>query len=120
MRETETRYQDNNAVLAGLVRVGKVTAVNNEKRLAQVLYEDTALPSGWLPVLITRDYIPDYDGAQRTEFESGGSGDASFARHKHDLTIRPWMPKVNDQVLVLYEPIRDGRGFILGGIQTWQ
>ena len=47
---------------------------------------------------------------------SGGSGDASFASHKHDLIIKPWMPKVNDQVLVLYLPVFNGDGFILGGI----
>lgn len=46
----------------------------------------------------------------------GGSGDASFASHKHDLIIKPWMPKVNDQVLVLYLPVFNGDGFILGGI----
>lgn len=64
----------------------------------------------------TPPFIPDYNVPQRTEFESGGSGDASFASHKHDLIIKPWMPKVNDQVLVLYLPVFNGDGFILGGI----
>lgn len=35
----------------------------------------------------------------------------SYTRH-----IKPWMPKVNDQVLVLYLPVFNGDGFILGGI----
>lgn len=113
-------YQNNDAVFSAIVRVGTVTAVDNTKRLAQVYFKDMDLPSGWIPVLINRDYIPDYKTTpQRTEFESGGSGDAAFANHKHDLIIKPWMPKVNDQVLCLYEPIRDGRGFVLGGIQPW-
>lgn len=86
MYKRQSEYQDNDAVLSALVRVGKVTAVNRAKRTAQVQYEDMDLHSGWLPVLLT--------GAE--------------------------LPRVNDQVLVLYEPIRDGRGFILGGIQPWR
>lgn len=120
MYEKQTRYQDNDAAFLVMVRVGKVTAVNNDKRLAQVEFKDMGLVSGWIPVLINRDFIPDYDVPQRTEYEAGGSGYAEYASHKHDLIIKPWMPKVNDQVLCLYEPIRDGRGFVLGGIQPWQ
>ena len=112
MYEKQTRYQDDGAAFSVMVRIGNVTAVDKVKRMA--------LPSGWIPVLINRDYIPDYDVPQRTEYEAGGSGDPAFASHKHDLIIKPWMPKVGDQVLCLYEPIRDGRGFVLGGIQAWQ
>ena len=103
-----------------IARGGKVTAVNNEKRIAKVWFDDLEIESDWMPVLITRDFIPDYDVPQRTEFEAGGSGDPAFASHKHNLIIKPWMPKVGEQVLCLYEPIRDGRGFVLGGIQAWQ
>lgn len=120
MYEKQTRYQDDAAALSVMVRVGKVTAVDNDKRLAQVYFQDMGLASGLIPVLINRDYIPDYDVPQRTEYEQGGSGDPAFENHKHDLVIKPWMPKLGDQVLCLYEPIRDGRGFVLGGIQAWQ
>ena len=33
-------------ILSNLVRVGIVTAVNNDKHLARVTFEDTKLPSG--------------------------------------------------------------------------
>lgn len=120
MFEEQTRYQDDNTALLVMVRVGIVTAVDNVKRLAKVYFQDMKLPSDWIPVLINRDFIPDYDVPQRTEYEAGGGGYAEYASHKHDLIIKPWMPKVNEQVLCLYEPIRDGRGFVLGGIQAWQ
>ena len=103
-----------------IVREGKVTAVNNDKRIAKVWFDAMGIESGWLPVLINRDYIPDYDVPQRTEYESGGSGDAAFENHKHDLIIKPWMPKVNDKVLVLYFPVFNGDGVILGGVQPWR
>ena len=58
-----------------IVREGKVTAVDNGKRIAKVWFDSMGIESDWLPVLITRDFIPDYDVPQRTEFEAGGSGD---------------------------------------------
>ena len=62
-----------------IVREGKVTAVDNGKRIAKVWFDSMGIESDWLPVLITRDFIPDYDVPQRTEFEAGGSGDPAFA-----------------------------------------
>ena len=94
--------------------------MDNGKRIAKVWFDSMGIESDWLPVLITRDFIPDYDVPQRTEFEAGGSGDPAFASHKHDLIIKPYMPKVGEQVLCIYETVRNGRGFILGGIQPWQ
>jgi len=120
MYEKQTRYQDDGAAFSVMVRIGTVTAVDNVKRLAKVYFQDMDLPSGWIPVLINRDFIPDYDGPQRTEFEAGGSGDPAFASHKHDLIIKPYMPKVNDLVLVLYFPVFNGDGVILGGVKPWR
>ena len=103
-----------------IAREGKVTALNNDKRIAKVWFDALGIESDWLPVLITRDFIPDYDVPQRTEYEAGGSGDAAFESHKHDLIIKPYMPKVNDMVLVLYFPIFNGDGVILGGVKPWR
>ena len=107
---------DQEKILLNLVREGTVTAVNNAKRMARVKFQDTGITSGWLKVLANQPYIPDYDVPQRTEYESGGSGDAAFAQHKHDLIIKPWMPRVNDTVLVLYLPVWNADGFVLGGV----
>lgn len=103
-------------ILAQLVRIGTVTSADPVKRVARVKFRDTGMTSGLLYVLANRSYIPDYDVPQRTEFEAGGSGDPAFASHKHDLIIKPWMPKVNATVLTLYLPILDADGFILGEI----
>ena len=104
-------------ILAQLVRIGTVTSADPVKRVARVKFQDTGMTSGLLYVLASRPYIPDYEiKPQRTEFEAGGSGDPAFASHKHDLIIKPWMPKVNATVLTLYLPILDADGFILGEI----
>ena len=86
---------DAEKVLKRLVRVGTVTDIDN-------------MTSGWLYVLDTHPHIPAYDPAQqKTELQDG---------HQHDLTIKPWMPLVNDTVLTLYLPVFNGDGFVLGGI----
>ena len=103
-------------ILKHLVRIGTVTVTDPVKRVARVKFEDTGQTSGLLYVLANRPYVPDYDVPQRTEFEAGGSGDPAFASHKHDVIIKPWMPKVNAVVLTVYLPVLDGDGFILGEI----
>lgn len=103
-------------ILSGLVRVGTVTNVDKDKRIARVKFQSEDMTSGWLHVLAARPYIPDHEGPQRTEFEAGGSGDAAFAGHKHDLVIKPWFPKINATVLCVYLPVFSGDGFILGEI----
>ena len=103
-------------ILKRLVRIGTITVTDPIKRVARVKFEDTGETSGLLYVLANRSYVPDYDVPQRTEFEAGGSGDPAFASPKHDLIIKPWMPKVNAVVLTLYLPVLDGDGFILGEI----
>jgi len=107
-------------ILSRLVRVGVVTAVNNEKYIARVMFKDTKIPSDWMIVLDNRPYIPDYDVLQRTEYQGGGSGYAEFMNHMHPLKIKQWMPKVGQPVLVLYVPVEKGEkmdGYILGGMQ---
>ena len=126
MDEKNVQYQDMETVFSSIFRVGIVTDVNLEKRLARVKFQDLDETSDWLPVLINRDVIPDYnyDDPQWTEFETewkgSRSGDPDYADHRHKLIIKPWMPKVNDQVLTAYLPVRGGHGFVLGGIQPWQ
>ena len=120
MLEKQTQYQDNAAEMGGMVRFGTVTAVDNGKRIARVYFPDMNLTSDWIPVLISRDFIPDYDGTQHTEDRAGGSGEAAFDSHNHGLMIKPYMPKVNEQVVCLFEPVRNGRGVVLGGVQPWQ
>ncbi len=100
-----------------LVRCGTVSAIDTSKRLARVMYPDLGITSGWLPVLDTHPHIPDYDPAtQKTESTSGGSSYAMFESHSHNLTIKPWMPNVNDKVVVLYLQAFNADGVILGAI----
>ena len=104
--------------LENLVRIGTVTWTDPVNRLARVKFQDTDLPSGKLPVLASRPYIPDYDGPQQTERKGGGSGYPAYEEHEHPLIIKPWMPKVNATVLCLYLPVWNGDGYILGEIGT--
>lgn len=104
------------SMLTRMVRIGTVTAVNNDDRKVRVKFRNLEYTSGWLTVIANQPFIPDYDVPQRTEYESGGSDAAAFENHKHDLIIKPWMPVINQTVLCIYLTGRNGDGFVIGGV----
>ena len=72
------------SVLKNIVRTGRVSSVNAGNRTARVTFEDkgqSPLVSGELKVIKNPPFIPAKGAAQRTESESGGSGEAAFADH---------------------------------------
>lgn len=105
-------------VLKNIVRTGWVSSVNAANRTARVTFKDKGqtIVSGELKVIKSPPFIPAKDTPQQTESQSGGSGDAAFADHKHDLIITPWLPSPGDFVLCIYIPTEDGDGFVIGGI----
>ncbi len=104
------------AVIGRMVQVGRVMSVDRSNRTARVKFADTGIVSGHLKVLKNPPFIPADGAPQQTGTAGGGSGEASFEAHAHSLTVTPWFPRVNDTVLVLYPPVRDSDGFIIGGI----
>lgn len=104
-------------ILANLVRIGTVSSVDNSKRVARVIFEDKDIVSGWLHVLQrpnTGLYIK-ANGKHSHEL-SGGSKTEIDGEHDHSGNTTYWMPRVNDTVLVLYVPVFNGDGFVLGAI----
>ena len=107
------------SVLKNMVRTGIVSSVNAGNRTARVAFSDkgeSPIVSGELKVLKNAPFIPAQNAPQRTETESGGSGDAAFAGHSHAVKISPWLPSPGDYVLCIYLPTEDGDGFVIGGI----
>lgn len=106
------------SVFKNIVRTGWVSSVNAADRTARVTFKDmgTTFVSGPLKVIKNPPFIPAAGVVQATEEKSGGSGDAAFAPHKHNVTISPWLPSPGDYVLCLYIPTGDGDGFVIGGI----
>lgn len=108
---------DTENILDRLVRVGKVTTVDRDSRRVRVWFEDTATPSGWLCVLQHHGagvYV-EPDGEHTHSITDGSASTAPD--HNHDGThLAYWLPKVNEFVVVLYLPVFNGDGFVLGGI----
>lgn len=115
-------------VLRNLIRIGIVEDRDMDKRLVRVRFKDDDMTSGWLPVLINRDRIgidvEEWDETQWTEFDTEDkipqSGETRYVPHKHKLVIKPYMPKINDQVLAVYLPVFNADGFVIGGIKSWR
>lgn len=100
----------------GIVRKGKVSYVDVNKREVRVFFPEDNLMSGWLKVLRNPPFIPARGSAQKTEKAYGGAGDASFAEHSHNVTIAPWLPDIDDIVVCIYEPGFNGDGYVLGAL----
>lgn len=117
---------DADKILSRLVQTGYVSAVDTAKKRARVRFPDTGITSGWLYVLqhggtgvdVVKDGSHTHDITVNDTYTGGGSGTiASVPDHNHSgSTTTSWLPKVNERVVVLYLPVADGDGFILGGI----
>ena len=114
---------DSNEILSRLVQTGIVSAVDSSNRTARGILEATGHTSGVLKVLqhyganfyIEPDAKHTHDIA---DTYTGGGSASTFPHHDHlpGSHLTWWMPKVNDRVLILYLPVFNGDGFILGGI----
>lgn len=112
--------------LSRMVQRGIVTAVDPQKLQVRVKFMETDMISGWLKVLqhrgmglsITEDGGHGHEVTVKDTYTGGGSGTVkTVPDHDHaESATTTWMPKVNDQVVVLYLPVDDGDGFVLGGL----
>lgn len=108
-------------ILANIVRIGTVSSIDPAKRTARVIFKDKDMVSGWLSVLqhpLAGVYIkPDGEHSHTiSDTYTGGGSATTDGEHDHAANVTYWMPKVNDTVLVLYLPVFNGDGFILGVI----
>jgi phage baseplate assembly protein gpV len=87
-----------------LAKVGTVSAVDSDKRMARVSYPDTEVVSDWLFVI----WHP-IDGYPCDVCQCDGC--------TRQGRQRQWMPTVGKRVLTLYLPVPGGDGFILGELQ---
>lgn len=104
-------------ILPNLVRIGTVSAVDTNRRRARVIFPDMDIVSGWLYVLQMPGAVVNMENAGRHTHVDGASLTTSEdGEHKHTATVGSWMPKVNDKVVVLYLPVFNSDGFVLGVI----
>lgn len=79
-----------------LVQIGTVTSVEPESHRARVKFPGTGMTSGWL-------YVLQHPGA-----------DVRITPAGHTGTLGVWMPSIGATVAVLYLPIENGDGLVLG------
>lgn len=96
---------DIDAILSRVVQIGTVTAVSAAGRKARVKFKDTGITSDWLKVV--------QRFGEGIYIQPDGTGPHD---HAPKSCVTYWMPRVNDQVLVIYLPVFNGDGFVVGGI----
>jgi len=109
-------------ILEKLVRIGTVTALDPARRRARVRYDDMDMSSGWLFVLQRYGenirVMPDGRHTHNiTDTYTGGGSASTEPNHDHpDTHVTTYMPRMGERVVVLYLPIFNGDGFVLGGL----
>ena len=127
-----------------LIKVGKVSTVNVEKRTARVIFEDKdEMVSGELQVLINHPLIKITKTDDGAAWSGGGTynsaprnlGGDSYKTslpdtinlskvityvgesHTHELKaeVHPWLPYVGQWVICAFPTNGGGDGFVLGG-----
>ena len=111
-----------------LIQVGTVTAVDPDAHKVRVKFQDTGITSDWLSVLKNGPSVSigpagghSHGGSISVSSTDGHSHEASVSieqadEHWHTASVSLWMPGVNDTVLVVYLPVFNSDGFVIGGI----
>lgn len=114
--------------LSRIVQVGTVTALDVAAHKVRVKFQHTGLTSDWLPVLKNAPSVScntagshDHSGSVSVQSADGHTHGASVSvdnsdGHKHSISVSAWMPAINDTVLVVYLPVFNSDGFVIGGI----
>lgn len=109
-----------------MVQIGVVTVVDPDQHKCRVKFPDTGLTSDWLRVLQQTPTVSVNDGGAHSHTGSVSvSADADHshtasvsidqaAGHGHGITVTGWMPRVNDTVVVIYIPVFNSDGFVIG------
>jgi len=93
-----------------LIRVGKVSSVDDSKHAARVIFPGMSnMVSDWLPVL----KYPGYTEVKGNHIHNNPKTDEA-GKHQHEYGS--WMPKVNNKVLVIMEYGFNSGGYIVGVI----
>ncbi len=86
-----------------LIQIGTVTAVDIANLKVRVKFQSINMTSGWLSVLQHSGTVINVS----VESESPYSYTASSGQ---------WLPKINDTVIVIYLPVFNSDGFVIGSI----
>ncbi len=104
-----------------MVQIGVVSDVDKAKRMARVIWPASGQTSGWLYVLqhfgAELNIVLDNEHTHQITDTHGGGLASTEPDHNHSgSTVTIWLPKVNESVLVIYMPVEDGDGFVIGRV----
>ena len=122
-------------IVSRLIQIGVVTAIDIKKLSVRVKFPDTGITSDWLrvlqhpylKVLVTQAGKHSHNTTTAATAKIQGEEDKDVnldvsvgikesGEHNHSVQILTWLPKVNDTVVVLYLPVFNSDGFVIGGL----
>lgn len=108
------------SIISRMIQIGTVTDVSGKK--ARVKFQNTDITSDWLPVLQRTGEIVEVksNGSHSHTITCSGEGCSpqsnTTGAHVHQAAVTIWAPKVNDTVVVVFLPVFNSDGFIIGGV----
>lgn len=101
----------------GDVRIGKVSAVDEENRTARVRFDADNVTSGWLKVLCSPPNVTVSGGDSDNESdESNVTKSNSDNGGEIGVEVSAWLPVVGETVVCLYGGGFNADGYIIGGL----
>ena len=121
-------YAEEIQELKDIVRIGKVSSINETAMTARVKFEEMGIVSGNLKIVsntpeVTLEKQASEDNGASLLSDSGESEEGGVTQIIQiiqcpgcTIKVEPWKPKIGQWVLCLLIPKGDGDGFIIGGI----
>ncbi len=100
------------------VRIGTVSAVDEDNRTARVRFDADNVTSGWLKVLYSPPNVTTGGRNDDTDSENKSDKDnSSVSNSESCVDVSAWLPTVGETVVCLYGDGFNADGYIIGGLR---
>lgn len=104
------------------VRIGAVSAVDEDNRAARVRFDADNVTSGWLKVLYSPPNVT--TGGRNVDTDSENKSDKDNSNESNPdrggeigVDVSAWLPTVGETVLCIYGDGFNADGYIIGGLR---
>lgn len=98
------------------VRIGTVSAVDEENRAARVRFDADNVTSGWLKVLYSPPKVTT-GGSENKSDEDNSSESNPDSGGEISVDVSAWLPTVGETVVCIYGDGFNADGYIIGGLR---
>lgn len=100
------------------VRIGTVSAIDEENRTARVRFNEDNVTSGWLKVLHSPPKVTISGSEDKSDKADDSESDTDTGNIGNiNIDVVAWLPVVGETVVCLYGDGFNADGYIIGGLR---